>query len=718
MADNINPKILHRIYFDDMPPNRDPFGRFLETWKRQLPDYKIMMWNRSNLDLEANEWVRRAAKANSPVFLSEYFRWWALSEFGGIYLDADCEILDGAKLATLADDVFASSDYDAAIGVEEYQNGHPTAQSMIARKDSELVAFMLRMYSKTLSGPLWHWREERGLIGPQLISLYFRDQGFTEHKGFFCRLDAPIVQSRVKVYPQDYFSPKFTIDGTHLNYTDNTCVYHLFANLNMQWDDATKEKMRQEPMLFEEYRGFLKGQQAKSQELLAPMQEAVTDAASVTALVERTEDAQSITVLGTLHKKLKRIQTAIGPALGGKSRSLKTLHRIYFGFDGKPDSLTGYLDSWRRELPDYEIKAWNADNLPMDLNEYTKDLAKARDHAFLTDYFRWWVLREYGGTYLDADVEVVNGGAYNQLINELELAKDYDAFIGIDEKGGGWYTAHSMASKPGSALAAAMCEVYEKMGPIRAWRKRAFYLWAPQLTALYFYRNGHNVEGMGTSPNLVDPKVVAGVKIYPQDYFSPVTPIESGTSKFTVNGVTQNTSLCHHFACSWHEDSSPYASHAAQFRSGPNTLLKEIVDEKLAAAGTRRLGIGAKFPYPASHPAMRSEIAMRVGNTFVLDGHKEGTAIYGPYINLPPGRYLAKIFFAPDAPLHGHSVLDVASDGGRLRLAYKVVDQKDQAKGDPKVEFVVPDGGRDVEVRLFCAKGFVGTIEGIEFEAI
>ncbi|MGL4562686.1 MAG: hypothetical protein ACRCVW_02370 [Brevinema sp.] len=46
--------------------------------------------------------------------------------------------------------------------------------------------------------------------------------------------------------------------------------------------------------------------------------------------------------------------------------SLKTIHRIYFGFDGKPDLYKEYLDTWIKELPEYEIKHWDATNLPMD----------------------------------------------------------------------------------------------------------------------------------------------------------------------------------------------------------------------------------------------------------------------------------------------------------------------------------------------------------------
>jgi hypothetical protein len=264
---NTNPKILHRVYFDDYPPFDDPFRHFEETWRNQMPDYKLMKWNSTNVDVEANEWMRRAKAARSPVFMSEFVRWDVLKRFGGMYIDADCEILNGAKLSELIDELYASDDYDAFIGVEERANGYPTAQTIAAKPGSALVDFMYRMYDQHLSGPLWHWREERMLIGPQLISLYFRDHGFNLNKGFFCNLDSPMTFARVKVYTQDYFSPKFTIDGVKLNYTKNTVIYHLFSNLNVDFIDPKQEEHRKRPLRFEEYIQYLQSLQHRKEEL-------------------------------------------------------------------------------------------------------------------------------------------------------------------------------------------------------------------------------------------------------------------------------------------------------------------------------------------------------------------------------------------------------------------------------------------------------------------
>ena len=224
--------------------------------------------------------------------------------------------------------------------------------------------------------------------------------------------------------------------------------------------------------------------------------------------------------------------------------SLKILHRIYFGFDGNPDPYQEYLQTWEEQLSGYKIMHWNADNLPMDICNYTKNLFIEKDHAFLSDYFRWWVLREYGGVYLDADIEIVNGEKFNSLVEELENTTEYHSFIGVECKFG--YTAHSMACKKNSPLTQFMCSLYENMGLIYHLRKKKELL-APQLTTLYFYDRGF-IENFGVS-NTTAPIIVEGVMIYPKEYFSPLDYINQAPILNITN--LENTYLCHHFSGSW-----------------------------------------------------------------------------------------------------------------------------------------------------------------------
>ena len=261
---------------------------------------------------------------------------------------------------------------------------------------------------------------------------------------------------------------------------------------------------------------------------------------------------------------------------------MKLIHRIYFGFDGKPDPYLRFLETWQKELPDFEIVHWNADNLPLDLNEYTRRMYVLKNHAFLSDYFRWWILNEYGGVYLDADIEVINGAKFSEIVNSVQENPDLDGFIGIDNKDGGWYTAHSMGAKKGSFFSSEMLRIYDSLGPFVPWMDRNVYLFAPCLVGLFFANNNHNVGAMGSTSHLDVPRDVIGVRIYPQEYFSPITPVvRDGVGAFIVNGLSAHTCLCHHFSGSWHDSNSIYAKVLNEKKKNGQLLLKEVLENGL-----------------------------------------------------------------------------------------------------------------------------------------
>lgn len=769
-----NPKILHRIYFDNFAPFKDPFEHFLESWSREMPDYKIMRWNASNLDVNENEWTRRANKDKAPVFLAEYFRWKVLSEYGGVYLDADCEILDGKVLSKIVDGLYNQDKYSIFFGVEEKSNGHPTAQTMGAKKGSKLVEFMKGLYEDDLHN-FWPWRESRGLIGPQLMSLFFLNQDINKKdNGFFKNIEKPVILGEAKIYPQVYFSPKFALVGGDILFeAGKTCIYHMFANSNVDFSrNKSLNKAREQALTFDQYREALKKAQRfprtydsdwlstvdgirtptaikaqatsgiivhgpyislspgayevdlvcdvtpragsavlsvtsssgalahASKRVLFPLGQGETLSLPFEVL-EPVKDVEAVLVVDQidaisvdrLEIKQKRSMAVSGSA------GLKVLHRIYFGFDGKPDGYQAYLDTWKEQLPDFEIVHWNASNLPMKINAYVEKLHAEKDHAFLTDYFRWYVLREHGGSYLDADVEIVNGDIYRNLIEEMAADDRYDALIGIDEKGGGWYTAHSMASKPGSEISRFMCELYDNFGSFAAWRKKGMYFWAPQLAALYFANKGHNVAGMGTSPNLEHPTITAGVKIYPQDWFSPVAPTGNPNNPFDLNAASANTALCHHFACSWHDEDSIYLSHSRSAGGQANAMLKDLMEEARNGAFD-------------AEKDLHTLVGVKRNGEIATTG-RDGVLVYGPYISLKAGHYRAEIQFGNTASLKGAEV-DVIANRSVVIATRRPITGTDHKKTFT-VEFELPENTGQIECRIMSGKKSKFSVSKITF---
>lgn len=85
----------------------------------------------------------------------------------------------------------------------------------------------------------------------------------------------------------------------------------------------------------------------------------------------------------------------------------KKIHYCWFGGKELPEDVKKYIDTWKKYCPDYEIIEWNENNFDVTQNQYCKEAYEAKKWAFVSDYARLKVLYDYGGIYMDTDVEVV-----------------------------------------------------------------------------------------------------------------------------------------------------------------------------------------------------------------------------------------------------------------------------------------------------------------------
>ena len=86
------PKILHYVWFGDKEFG-DLENMCLESWRKYLPDYKIMRWDNSCIEKFDNLYFKQAIENKKYAFASDYARLKALWEYGGIYVDTDEEVL-------------------------------------------------------------------------------------------------------------------------------------------------------------------------------------------------------------------------------------------------------------------------------------------------------------------------------------------------------------------------------------------------------------------------------------------------------------------------------------------------------------------------------------------------------------------------------------------------------------------------------------------------
>jgi hypothetical protein len=82
------PKIIHYCWLSD-----DPFPaniqECIDSWKRVLPEYEIVKWDRKRFDIDSVPYVKEAYDAKKYAFCADYIRIYALYHYGGIYLDSD-----------------------------------------------------------------------------------------------------------------------------------------------------------------------------------------------------------------------------------------------------------------------------------------------------------------------------------------------------------------------------------------------------------------------------------------------------------------------------------------------------------------------------------------------------------------------------------------------------------------------------------------------------
>ena len=85
----------------------------------------------------------------------------------------------------------------------------------------------------------------------------------------------------------------------------------------------------------------------------------------------------------------------------------KIIHYCWFGGTPIPKKNLRYIECWKRQCPDYEIKEWNESNYDVSKCLYMEQAWKSKYWAFVSDYARLDIVYEYGGIYLDTDVEIL-----------------------------------------------------------------------------------------------------------------------------------------------------------------------------------------------------------------------------------------------------------------------------------------------------------------------
>lgn len=208
----------------------------------------------------------------------------------------------------------------------------------------------------------------------------------------------------------------------------------------------------------------------------------------------------------------------------------KIIHYCWFGHNEMPQAIKDCMASWKKFFPDWQIIEWNEFNYDVHKIPYTSDAYNFKKWAFVSDYARCDVLYQYGGVYLDVDVEFIK-----PLPEELLKLRGFCGFEGSGKIGPGliW------GMQKGDALLKDIMESYQTEH------------FAYQSNGIYKTVNTRLTEFMqklGLQANNCY-QCLDGIEVYPSEYFCAYD------TDVREPNITENTICWHHYYGSWQNPS-------------------------------------------------------------------------------------------------------------------------------------------------------------------
>lgn len=204
----------------------------------------------------------------------------------------------------------------------------------------------------------------------------------------------------------------------------------------------------------------------------------------------------------------------------------KVIHYCWFGGNELPRSAKRCIASWKKYMPQYEIKEWNETNFDIHCCKYVEEAYKNKKWAFVSDFARFRILYEEGGIYLDTDVEIIKP-LHNIVEQGSFMGRQHNCFVN---------PGLIMAFTPKNELLGELLELYctlnfvEEDGSLNL---KTIVQYTTEMLEKYGLRITDEFQN------------VAGINIYPQEYFSPKDPV------FKTINISENTYTIHHFDGTW-----------------------------------------------------------------------------------------------------------------------------------------------------------------------
>lgn len=200
------PKVIHYCWFGRGNQN-DLIKRCIESWKKVLPEYEVVLWNEDNFPYEEYPFAQQALKDGKWAFVSDVARLHALYYNGGIYMDTDVEMIKPL-------DKFLEHGFFSSFESKR----HLLTGLMGAKKGNLYVKLLLDWYrDKSYGKDFYEIANTRIITRITRMNCGIKINGEQYNFADNC------------YYTRDYFCPELV--NAKWNVTNNTCCIHHSTGL-------------------------------------------------------------------------------------------------------------------------------------------------------------------------------------------------------------------------------------------------------------------------------------------------------------------------------------------------------------------------------------------------------------------------------------------------------------------------------------------------------
>lgn len=130
----------------------------------------------------------------------------------------------------------------------------------------------------------------------------------------------------------------------------------------------------------------------------------------------------------------------------------KIIHLCWFSNDPFPVEIKVCLDTWKRILPDFEVKHWTYQKAKAIGCQFIDEALEAQKWAFASDAVRFYALYNDGGIYMDSDIFILK--RFDHLIPEY-------GFVTFQENKSTQLQAAFMIGEKGNSFCKEVFEYYQ-----------------------------------------------------------------------------------------------------------------------------------------------------------------------------------------------------------------------------------------------------------------